>query len=392
MDLSGQRLRTSRERAALTQEQVGSRLGVPRELVSMWETEARTPNLPQVEALAQILHVSPDYLTGTAERDAEVERRIIYSRLPDDESRNHPVRQWLDFLDRWADFLDSVGASMPGPGKPSRSLDHGSPITDARRAPTLADEVRDHYRLGRNALPDMRAFLDERGVVVYRAALGRLERPEPGVAGIFFNHGRLGFCVLVNTDASPGRQAFSLAHLYAHALYHYAERGAVCRFEDESPLERFADTFAPHFLVPRKRLRKMVKVAAEDSVDAYAAVYLAQYFRVSYPTTLHRLLTERHITEEDYERMKQCSPSAIAAKIGLDAGHFRAADPAPLSLDRYSMSVLKLVRAALQQNTAGISDVVGLLDVPAGVIEDDLLADPPFATHREMREFHELPG
>lgn len=358
----------------------------------MWETEARSPNGQQVEALAKLLHVSPDYLTGAADRDTELERRIIYSRLPADESITHPVRQWLEFLDRWAHFIESVRASIPGPGKPPRSLDHGSPITDARRAPTLADEVRDHYRLGRNALPDMRAFLDERGVLVYRAALGRLEQPEAGVAGVYFNHSRLGFCVMVNTDTSPGRQAFSLAHLYGHALYHYGERGAVCRFEDDSSLERFADTFAPHFLVPRKRLRKMVEVVSDGSVDAYSAAYLAQYFRVSYPTTLHRLLTERHITEEDYERMKGYSPSAIARKIGLDADHFRGADPAPLSLDRYSMSVLKLARAALQKGMAGVSEVAGLLDVPPEVIEDVLLTNPPSATHREMREFYELPS
>lgn len=392
MDLSGPRLRTSRERAALTQEQLGSRLGVPRELVSMWETEARSPNRRHVEALAHLLHVSTEYLTGAAERDTDVERRFLFSRLPSDQSITEPVRLWLDFLGRWADFLESIWAALPGPGRPPRSLDHGSPITDARRAPTLADEVRDHYRLGRNALPNMRAFLDERSVLVYRAALGRLERPESGVAGVFFNHGRLGFCALVNTDMSPGRQAFSLAHLYAHALYHYGERGAVCRFDGHSPLERFADTFAPHFLVPRKRLRKMVSVASEEAVDAYAAAYLAQYFRVSYPTTLQRLLTERHITEEDYERMKPYSPSAIAAKIGLDADHFRAADPAPLALDRYSMSVLKLVRATLKQKKTGVSEAAGLLDVPDAVIEDVLLADPPSATPREMREFYELPG
>lgn len=392
MDLSGQRLRTSRERAALTQEQVGSRLDVPRELVSMWETEARSPTHHQIEALAKLLHVSPDYLTGTAERDTEVERRIIYSRLPADESMIHPVRQWLDFLDRWADFLEVTRASIPGPGKPPRSLDHGSPVTDARRAPTLADEVRDHYRLGRNALPDMRAFLDERGVLIYRAALGRLEQTKAGVAGVFFNHSRLGFCAMVNTDTSPGRQAFSLAHLYAHALYHYGERGAVCHFQDDTSLERFADTFAPHFLVPRKRLRKMVGVVSDDSVDAYAAVYLARYFRVSYPTILHRLLTERHINKEDYGRMKEYSPSAIAEKIGIRADHFRAADPAPLSLDRYPMSVLKLVRAALQKEMTGISEVAGLLDVPAEIIKDVLLVDPPSASRREMREFYELPG
>lgn len=392
MTFSGDRLRSSRERTALTQEQVGSRVGVPRELVSMWETEVRTPSDRQLERLAQVLHVSTEYLRGKADRNPEMERSIVLSQLPPHAEAAEPICRWLDFLDRWADFVERTGGTVDGPGKPPRGLDRGSPVTDARRASTIADEVRDFYRLGRNALPDVRTFLDERGILVYRSSLGRLEASPCGIAGVFFNHGRLGCCVLVNTDMSPGRQAFSLAHLYAHALYHYAERGVVCGCEADSPLERFADTFAPHFLVPRKRLRAMVEVAAGDSVDAYAVVYLARYFRVSYPTTLHRLLTERHVTQEAFDRMKRYSPAAIASRLGLEASHFRPSDPAPLGIDRYPMSVVKRTRAVLQHDPADVDRIAELLDVEADDVETVLLADPPAAGPQEMREFYELPG
>lgn len=389
---SGVRLKNSRERAALTQEQVAKQLDVPRELVSMWETEARTPGAEDLEALAQLYRVTPGYLTGAEERSLEQERAVLYEALP----ARRPVREafdrWLGFLDKWAGFLEAMGRERAGPGKPPRRLDHGSPITDARRAPTLADEVRDYYRLGRNALPHLRAFLDERGILVYRAALGRIEAAEDAVAGAFYNHGRLGFCVLVNTDASPGRQAFSIAHTYAHALYHYAERGIVCRTDADDPIERLAHTFSPHFLVPRKKLRQMVgNVAGEEGLEAYQVVYLASYFRVSYPTTLRRLLTERHITEDDYARMRQYSPQALATRIGLDPEHFREADPMPLSLDRYPMSVLKTVLGALQRNEVTLSAAAHLLDVAPEVIEAVLLTDPPLASPRELREFYEFP-
>lgn len=218
-------------------QQVARQLGVPRELVSMWETEARAPSEAHLAALAQVYRVEPGVLTREAGSPPEAERAAF--------------ERWLDFLDRWADFLEAIGEAPSGPGKPPRKLDHGPDVTDARRAPTLADEVRDYYGLGRNALPNLRAYLDERDVLVYRDALGAFDAAD-AVASAFFNHARLGFCILVNTDASPGRQAFSMAHGYAHALYHYAARGIVCHANADEPVERFANTFAPHFLVPRR--------------------------------------------------------------------------------------------------------------------------------------------
>lgn len=388
----GARLRASRERAALTQEQVAGRLDVSRELVSMWETESRQPTRAQLDALAALYRIPLSFVTGAKPPLSEIERGLVLGALPDRDEVRAAVAEWLDFLERWAVARDTLGLPLPGPGRPPRALDHGPSVTDARRAPTLADEVRDYYGLGRNALPGLRQFLDERGVLVYRSAFGPLDLHENAVAGAYYNHPRLGACLLVNTDMSPGRQAFAMAHGYAHALYHYGERAVVCRTDTDSSVERFANTFAPHFLVPRKKLREMVeRLVGSGPLDAYKAVHLASFFRVSYPTTLRRLLTEHHIDEAEYERLSRLSPQGLAERVGVDAAHFRLADPVPTGPDRYPLSVLRTAIEALRHDRLPVSDIARIMGVEPSTVEDELVAEPPSASPEEMREFHELP-
>ena len=385
----GERLKQGRERVALTQEQVAEKLDVPRELLSMWETEARVPAEDQIHQMAELYQVPPDYLQGgTDGKQAPTDR----ASEPLTVGLNEGLTRWRSFLDQWSSFLAYCDEPRPGPGKPPRGLDHSPFVTDARRAPTLADEVRDYYHLGRNALPHLRAYLDEHSVLVYRDALGSPDESDAAITGAFLNHEDIGFCILVNTDMSPGRQAYTMAHEYAHVLYHYAQIGGACHMHAREPEERFANTFAPHFLVPRRKLRQMVvSVSQGNAIDAYKVIYLATYFRVSYATTLKRLLAERHITQEEYDRMRTYSPRALADRIGLDASHFRSADPSPLGLERYPISILKKVRWAIQNEVLSCASAAGLLRVDRDVIRRKLMAPPSPASPEELREFAELP-
>lgn len=52
-----ERLKEARERVALTQGQVASAVGVPREAVSFWETGERRPNLSRLQELARLYRV-----------------------------------------------------------------------------------------------------------------------------------------------------------------------------------------------------------------------------------------------------------------------------------------------------------------------------------------------
>lgn len=388
--LDGEALRAIRHRTALTQKQLACQLEVPRELVSMWENGSRTPTPEHWRKLAEVLSVPEQLLAG--ERPvAEWERATFFSEFPTSPEAERGVRAWLQFLDQWAEFIEGHSEEPSGPDKPPRPLDRGTSILDARRAPTLADEVRDHYGLGRSALPNLWTFLDEHGVLTCRAALGPLHE-DPGVAGAFYNHEHLGFCVLVNASASPGRQAFAMAHVYAHAIFHYVRRGIVCQRGTDARIERFANAFASHFLVPRKQLRAMVSnVTGRGGLDPYKALQLASHFRVSYPTILRRLLAERHISREEHAEMRRYSPSGLARRIGLDPWHFRIEKEETLGLARYPLSILEQARRAIESEEATVSELAQVLQTSKKEVRSELLTDPPEATPAERREYEELP-
>ena len=93
----GDRLRDRRERAGLTQGDAAQALRLPRELISMWETEARTPGLGQLEELARLYRVNSAYLLGEEELDEKREREILFRGLGDSPVARLELERWLDF-------------------------------------------------------------------------------------------------------------------------------------------------------------------------------------------------------------------------------------------------------------------------------------------------------
>jgi hypothetical protein len=227
---------------------------------------------------------------------------------------------------------------------------------------------------------------------VYRAALGSISKPGGGVSGAFYNHPGLGYCVLVNSDTTPGRQAFTLAHEFAHALFHYPSGGLISWRGYGDPRERFADNFAAHFLVPTQQLKEL----AEDEKrrggpDPYEALQLASYFRVSYATLLYRLLEEKIIEEEYYEWLKGYSPSQMAWYMGMDPDEFNVPDHEPLHLERFPVSVIELVKRAVKHDELTPSQAAGLLNIDVHTLQRRI-SDPPAATAEEKREYEEQPS
>jgi Zn-dependent peptidase ImmA (M78 family)/DNA-binding XRE family transcriptional regulator len=393
----GERLRERRDRAGLTQAVAARTVRVPRELISMWETEARVPGLQQLEELARLYRANVGYLLGEEELNEKRERESLYGELAWDAEARLEIERWLDFLDGWAEFLEDLGEELPGPSRPPRALDEGQIVADARRAPKLAAAVREYYWLDLTTMPvDLYAFFEEAEVaLVYRASLGGIGQGTNGVSGAFYNHPRLGYSILVNADTTPGRQAFTLAHEFAHALFHYPTVGVISRKGDRDSKERFADAFAAHFLVPGSALRELAEPSwRENGVEPYRAVSLAAHFRVSYATLLYRLLQENLIPEWNYEDLKEYSPSAMAQQLGLDVGFFSVPKRRPLYLDRYPISVLEWIRWAVEEEELSHAQAAELLNVDVVTFRHQigLLEDPPEATEEEEQEFDELPS
>jgi Zn-dependent peptidase ImmA (M78 family) len=247
--------------------------------------------------------------------------------------------------------------------------------------------------LGSDAIPDLLAFLDRERVLVYRVALDPI-RDGVGVSGVTYNHPRLGSCILVNTATTPGRQTFTLAHEFAHALFHPQERGLVSRASDPDRTERFADAFAAHFLVPGDALRKRVAQLPYGKVaSAFDVIDLHRFFRVSYATMLNRLRTDGRLSPEQYKEYRGYSPSHLANRLGLACDDYFPSTQGltTYSLGCYPTSVLDRVGTLIKDQQLSPTAAADLLQVPLEEILGQLLARPLAATPAETQEFQELP-
>ena len=65
----GIRLKELRKQAGLTQQQLATQLGITKSVVSFYELQARSPSPEVLAKLAQIFHVSTDYLLGLDNRE-----------------------------------------------------------------------------------------------------------------------------------------------------------------------------------------------------------------------------------------------------------------------------------------------------------------------------------
>ena len=66
----GQRIGQYRRDLGISQEELGGRLGVSRQAVSKWETDAATPDMENLLALSRIFGVSVAELTATPDPPA----------------------------------------------------------------------------------------------------------------------------------------------------------------------------------------------------------------------------------------------------------------------------------------------------------------------------------
>ncbi len=64
----GEKLKTMRKEAGMTQKELADRLGITKSVVSYYELQERTPSPDVLIRLAGIFHVTTDYLLGIDQR------------------------------------------------------------------------------------------------------------------------------------------------------------------------------------------------------------------------------------------------------------------------------------------------------------------------------------
>jgi Zn-dependent peptidase ImmA (M78 family)/DNA-binding XRE family transcriptional regulator len=393
----GKSLVEARERAGLSQEAAAKAIGLNRVVLSYYESGRRQPSLGTVVALIRLYGVPLSKFLGEAETTAETPpvSEILYRVAPQGlgEQARIGMRQFAELSNAYIDLLEELEAQPPGKGvSPFRPPRLRACRRDAARH---AHDVRKLLSLGEGPIDDLFRLVDEH-VLVFRLPLGSDLSSAP--SGFFYNHPRAGFCIVVNSDMTLGRQVFTLAHELAHAFFHSHESDVLVSMPGASiERERFADLFAGEFLVPGDALARMIDEleAWEEVADPVVVVHLQHHFGVSYAALLVRLRQENFLSQEQYDALGKVSPSTLARRLGYAINRADLGDWQLTPLDRFPDRLLRLTQAAIRRRaitrgdaaeTLGVSveDVLALLDRPsAGPLERRNLKDLEGAAHLE---------
>ncbi len=239
----GARLKLARAAAGLSLRELDARLNglVTAQAIGKYERDEMMPSSSVLIALARALDVTEEHLLNTADVElVGVEfRKQKLTSVKDDATVRARI---LSEVERYLEierilYLDSHAADLP----------RKRPVRDMQAVERAAGALREYWKLGVDAIPNLCEFLEEKGIKICAVDL-----PDnvSGVQALVRTADDDPLPIIVVNASEPGdRQRFTIAHELSH-LYLSAA--------DDLKIEPACMRFAGAFLVPAEVLRREV--------------------------------------------------------------------------------------------------------------------------------------
>ena len=242
----GSRLIQIREARGLTSGSLAELVGVGPSTISQYEKGIQNPRQETLDRLTQILNVPIGFLLSS-KPDYKVEKLYYRSMSSATKSaRNKVERRYelmLEITDYLLEFLDLPELNLPDLGMPSDFRKIDSLVIES-----AADQVRQHWLLGRRPIVNLVKTLESNGIIVWRTpteaetldAFSEYRLPHPMV-------------VLSSDKSNYFRSRADAAHELAHLVLHgNVDDKVLRRTSDYKIIENQAHHFASAFLLPAK--------------------------------------------------------------------------------------------------------------------------------------------
>lgn len=362
-------LKRARERAGLTQREVADALGITPQAVSQYEGGKRVPRPAVLERMARLYGVSLGFFFDEEPPTVSWEEallQLVRTRHPEAKAGVSAL------IERVRGMLWLVERVEPH-YRPARSEFRPFPDeTPSKDATRLAERLRDALGFDIAPVPDAKDLLEDQGIHVFALDLG------DKLSGLFLDHPELGPVVAYNDRQARTRAPFTLAHEYAHTRFHYDRPAILCRAGDKAPIERFADNFAAHFLLPGEGIERWLEERDLERVETPEdVVRLAQTYRVSYALALNRLKDQGKLRGPTgrYENVK---PLALANRLGYRPSPWDFGKrPLPLA-ERLPRKLIEWALVGLEAgelSLARAAELLGMSDLELGDFLDEGVAD-----------------
>ena len=272
------RLSEIRELAKLSQTALAKRMEVSPSLVSHWESGVRSPSESQVMDIARALGVSMDYLMNS-----EVRPRFQFrGQTPPTDELQAQVDHVLKEASEQIYFIDYVFRSA---GKNLKPFGLKADFNQDQLV-NMASQFREALRLNRRvSLDELKGALAEWNVFVFEWAL-----PD-NISGLSYRGSTT--VIIINSQHNQERKLFTLAHEFAHVLFHLGreqETAVSVIASKRDPMEKQANQFAAELLMPTAEIDQMLKDYGDTLRQPITLAMAAKSFNVSVQAMFYRLV------------------------------------------------------------------------------------------------------
>jgi Zn-dependent peptidase ImmA (M78 family)/DNA-binding XRE family transcriptional regulator len=306
----GERLRVARRARGFTQEQAADALGYARTTVVAIEKGERRVT---TEELIQFAHHYGRKVSELVGQQTNTQPLVPQFRSGPPTARTIATISETGFLEA-AEYLeglagdyreleDMCGMSLPKDYPPIYRVEDSFNEPE-ELGEEIAQEERARLGLGDAPITDLRALLEEAvGLRIFYYPMAS------GIAGVFACNDELGGCVGINSRHPSARGNFSLGHEYAHFLTtrYQADVALDSGGWGRLPTERFADSFAGHFLMPRSGVSRRfsdLTDARKGSPRIADLVQLAHFYGVSVQAMCLRLEELKRVPSGTWDKLK----------------------------------------------------------------------------------------
>lgn len=359
------RIRQLRLARGLSLEGLAVEMGgiVTRQALHLYEQERAHPSPGVTVQLAKALHVKPSDLSEPAL--FEVEFIAYRSRSGLRKRDGESIKAYFGTqLERRAQLQSRCCPGLPF-DLPLQRLKVQT-LEDAEEA---SKQLRDKWRLGRDAIGDLTVVLEDHLVHVIR-----IEAPEKfdGLSAIVREHGKPVAVGVASRAGVPGdRQRFNLAHELAHL---------VMKIEAGLDAEKAAHRFAGAFLLPEAAVRREIGDKRSSLLPAELRL-LKRRFKVSLQAIVKRLHDLRIISDPVYK-----SAFFMISRYG-----WRKVEPDPIAPENseWCRQVAARGLAEKQLTAAEVERLTGLKfegDLPTSLLRKTQFRRLPIAERQKILE------
>jgi len=283
----GQKIESERKRVGLSLEDVAKKIGISRQTLSLVEKGESLIDSEKLLYFARMVGRPISFFFE--EMTSEVQ---LFFRADSAEKITSTLENTLkEKYGHYVELEEILGIKLRAQLPQSMTLRTFSDL-DKNLIADVAQQERKRLGIGDAPIKNVFELFENNGIRIFVFDFGNSD-----LFGVTCYNEKTGTCIFINGNTNiPGeRQIFTVAHEYAHLIFHRDQFADQETFKyrkgvgkSKVPEEKIADYFAGVFLVPEEYLRKLAPIGYKITVADI--IYIKRIFSVSFKTILKRLI------------------------------------------------------------------------------------------------------